>query len=94
MIYFRVHSTFEVDSEVEYKEVPLPLTYWFVSSFILSVPLILEFGLDTIVSFVYPIYYHSILEHRFGRGLLLTSLGLPAVFLFGIYFNGMFNMLR
>ncbi len=56
--------------------------YWMSASAILSVPLIFEFILDTIVSVFYPVYHHNILEHRFGHSMLLLSLALPAIAVF------------
>ena len=55
------------------------LVYWFLSCCVISIPLILEFSVDTVVSAIYPIYFHKILEHRFGHALLLLSLSLPVI---------------
>ncbi len=63
----------------ENEQIPWSLIYWFVSSCVLSIPLILEFSLDTAVSVMYPIYYHNMLEHRFGQSLLLFSLFIPII---------------
>ncbi len=54
---------------------------WILSCCILSIPLFIEFILDTIAAATNPIYYQHILEHRFGHVLILFSLCLPAVLL-------------
>jgi hypothetical protein len=51
----------------------------FYTSFILSLPLILGFGLDFAARVFYPNYYQNVLEHNIGHVLLITSLAVPGV---------------
>ncbi len=57
--------------------------YYFTTSFVLSLPLLLEFVLDTILSSVYPAYGRNISEHRLGHFAVLLSLALPLVIVLG-----------
>ncbi len=72
------------NSYYQKEKIPKSLSYWFLSSFVLSIPLILEFILDTFASKMHSTYYLNVLDHRFGQALLLFSLSLPVVLLFDI----------
>ncbi len=61
--------------------------YWLSVSCILSIPLIFEFVLDAVVSVLYPIFNHNILEHRFGHSMLLLSLAMPALIVIGVRYQ-------
>ncbi len=71
-------SRYEVN-DFQFDEIPQNIWYWLAASCVLSIPLIFEFCLDTVVSAMYPIYNHNIVEHRFGHAFLLVSLFLPII---------------
>ncbi len=60
---------------------------WFCASFVLSLPLLVEFLLDMLAKATHPtVYNHHILDHSMGHGLLIASLFSSAIIVFG--FNG------
>ncbi len=71
-------SKSEIDS-ITRSERDWQTVYYFTSSFVLSVPLLIEFTLDFIVLACYPVYGRNVFEHKFGHFLVLISLTLPLV---------------
>ncbi len=67
--------------QVVHQKVPASLIFWLLSSFVLSVPLVIEFILDVCTAIMYPVHYQNVLEHRFGHTLLLLALVLPFILL-------------
>ena len=54
---------------------------WLIIGLVVSIPLILEFFADVVVSGLNTDCVQNIVEHRFGHGLLLACLSLPSLLL-------------
>ncbi len=85
-VMIRNFSDTRIDVQLHYQDIPESLAFLLLSSFVLAIPLVLEFIMDIASAAMYPIYYGNILEHRFGHILLLLSLVLPII-LFAVIAN-------